>query len=218
MIIAIPCHNEGKNIEATVREVRKYTDQPVYVYDNCSSDDTAEKAESLGCIVKYVSQKGKGNVFRRMGAELDDIVFMTDGDNTYSLENMMKATEMIHEGYDMVVGVRRNYFEENTARFHSFGNRLVNSLVERKYHCDMRDVMSGMRVFSPRFMNEFRPSGGGFELETEMTLFALDRGMKVGFVDTHYTEREDGDPSKVNAVLDGAKIVMTIVLHHRRQK
>ena len=218
MIIAIPCHNEGKNIEATVREVRKYTDQPVYVYDNCSSDDTAEKAESLGCIVKYVSQKGKGNVFRRMGAELDDIVFMTDGDNTYSLENMMKATEMIHEGYDMVVGVRRNYFEENTARFHSFGNRLVNSLVERKYHCDMRDVMSGMRVFSPRFMNEFRPSGGGFELETEMTLFALDRGMKVGFVDTHYTEREDGDPSKVNAVLDGAKIVMTIILHHRRQK
>ena len=218
MIIAIPCHNEGKNIEATVREVRKYTDQPVYVYDNCSSDDTAEKAESLGCIVKYVSQKGKGNVFRRMGAELDDIVFMTDGDNTYSLENMMKATEMIHEGYDMVVGVRRNYFEENTARFHSFGNRLVNSLVERKYHCDMRDVMSGMRAFSPRFMNEFRPSGGGFELETEMTLFALDRGMKVGFVDTHYTEREDGDPSKVNAVLDGAKIVMTIILHHRRQK
>ena len=214
MIIAIPCHNEEKNIEATVREIRKYTDIPIIVYDNCSTDATGKKAEELGCTVRYVSQKGKGQVFRRMWAELsEETVFMTDGDNTYSLENMMKALDMVSSGYDMVVGVRRNYFEENTARFHNFGNRLVNSMIEKKYHTDMKDVMSGMRAFSPKFMSKFYPVRTGFELETEMTMFALENNMKVGFVDTHYTEREAGDPSKVNAISDGAKIISTILFH-----
>lgn len=214
MIIAIPCHNEGKNIEATVSEIRKHSDSPIIVYDNCSTDDTAEKAEKLGCTVKFVSQKGKGQVFRRMWSELsNETVFMTDGDNTYSLENMNRAVDMINDGYDMVVGVRKNYFEENTARFHAFGNRLVNSMIEKKYHQDMKDVMSGMRAFSPRFMKEFYPLKTGFELETEMTMFALETGMRVGFVDTHYTEREEGDPSKVNAIEDGAKIIATILFH-----
>lgn len=215
----IPCLNEEKGIGKTIEECRKCApDAEIIVYDNASTDNTAHIAREHGAEVRYVPLRGKGNVIRQMFTDAcGEIICMTDGDGTYSMENFPHARDMIeNKGYDMIIGRRVNYFEENTVPLHSFGNRLVNTLVSRKYRTEAKDVMSGFRVFSPRFTRTFIPVHRGFEIETEMTMFVLDHGMKIGYVDTLYSQRKKGDPTKTKAVIDGTKIVWSIITHKKR--
>lgn len=213
--VLVPCYNEAQTIEKVVKDFKKALPKAdIYVYDNNSCDDTAIIAEKAGAIVKHEYMQGKGNVIRRMFREIDaDCYLMVDGDDTYPADHAKEMCDIILEGKaEMVVGDRLSstYFVENKRAFHNFGNVLVRFLVNKTFKSNVRDIMTGYRAFSRTFVKSFPVISGGFEIETEMTIHALDKKMKLANVLIDYRDRPAGSESKLNTVSDGIKVLKTI--------
>lgn len=213
--VLIPCYNEEKTIEKVVRDFRTQLPEAViYVYDNNSSDRTAELAEKAGAVVRHEYQQGKGNVIRRMFREIDaECYVMTDGDDTYPAESARELCDRVlkHQA-DMVVGDRLSstYFTENTRPFHNLGNRSVRFFINTLFDNNIRDVMTGYRAFSYEFVKTFPDLSRGFEIETEMTVHAVEQNMQVDNVIIQYRDRPQGSESKLNTYSDGFKVLKTI--------
>jgi len=214
--VLIPCHNEESTIAQVVLDFRRYLPEAaIYVYDNNSTDNTIRRAMENGAIIRSESKQGKGNVIRTMFREIDaDCYLMVDGDNTYpaeSAEHMCR--EVLENKVDMVVGDRLSatYFTENKRAFHNAGNKLVRVLVNRFFHGRLRDIMSGYRAFSPFFVKSFPILSQGFEIETEMTIHALDKNLNISEIPVSYRDRPENSASKLNTFSDGLKVLLTIV-------
>ena len=215
MAVLIPCYNESKTIEKVVNDYRKALPEAViYVYDNNSTDNTAEIAEKAGAVVRHEYQQGKGNVIRRMFREIDaECYIMVDGDDTYPAEYGRKMTDMVlNKHVDMVVGDRLSsaYFEENKRPFHNFGNSLVRWSINALFKSDIKDIMTGYRAFSYQFVKTFPVLSRGFEIETEMSIHALDKNLYVENLVIEYRDRPAGSESKLNTYSDGIKVLKTI--------
>ena len=213
--VLIPCYNESKTIEKVVLDYKKALPEAViYVYDNNSTDGTDEIARKAGAVVRYEYMQGKGNVIRRMFAEIDaECYLMVDGDDTYPAESARALVDpVIDKNTDMVIGDRLSstYFEENKRLFHNFGNSLVRFSINMLFHSDIRDIMTGYRAFSYRFVKTFPILSKGFEIETEMTIHAIDKNMQMENVIVEYRDRPDGSESKLNTYADGFKVLGTI--------
>lgn len=213
--VLIPCYNEAATVKKVVTDFKKVLPEAViYVYDNNSTDDTAKLAKAAGAVVRYERQQGKGNVIRRMFSEIDaECYLLIDGDDTYPAENACEMVRLVLEnGTDMVVGDRLSstYFEENKRPFHSFGNSLVRFSINALFHSDIKDIMTGYRAFSYRFVKTFPVLSKGFEIETEMSIHAVDKNMLVDNVIINYRDRPDGSESKLNTYSDGIKVLLTI--------
>lgn len=221
--VLIPCYNESKTIEKVVTDFRRVLPQAtIYVYDNNSSDGTAEIAERAGAIVRRERMQGKGNVIRRMFREIDaDCYVMTDGDDTYPAENAPELVRLVlEEQADMVVGDRLSstYFTENKRPFHSFGNGLVRGSINRLFGSDIKDIMTGYRAFSYAFVKTYPVLSKGFEIETDMSIHAITRNMLVRNVIIDYRDRPEGSVSKLNTYSDGAKVLLTIAKLYKNYK
>lgn len=222
--ILIPCKDEATAIKNVVNSFRQVLPEAVvYVYDNNSVDDTARLAAEAGAIVRHERQQGKGNVVRRMFREVDaECYLIVDGDGTYPAEAAPKLVDAVtRRGVDMAVGDRLSttYFGENKRPMHGFGNRIVRNLVRHIYHSDIRDIMTGYRAFSRRFVKLFPVMSPHFEIETEMTLHALDKRFVVEEIPIEYRDREaGGSASKLRTLHDGRKVLNTILLLFREYK
>ena len=221
--IIIPCYNEEKTVEKVVRDFKAVLPEAViYVYDNNSSDRTVELAEKAGAVVRHEYMQGKGNVIRRMFREIDaEVYVMTDGDDTYPAEFAREMVDKVLEHQaDMVVGDRLSstYFTENKRPFHNFGNSLVRGTINRLFHTEIKDIMTGYRAFSYQFVKTFPVLSKGFEIETEMTIHAADKNMQVDNVIIVYRDRPEGSESKLNTYSDGAKVLMSIAKLYRNYK
>ena len=213
--VLIPCYNESKTIEKVVKDYKKVLPEAdIYVYDNNSSDGTDEIAKKAGAIVKYEYKQGKGNVIRSMFRDIDaDCYLMIDGDDTYPAENAREMCNYVLEGKaDMVIGDRLSstYFEENKRPFHNFGNVLVRKLINSLFKSKVNDIMTGYRAFSYEFVKTFPILSKGFEIETEMTIHALDKNMGLKEIPVEYRDRPAGSVSKLNTFSDGIKVLKTI--------
>lgn len=214
--VLIPCYNEEKTIGKVVRDAKATLPEAViYVYDNNSTDRTVEIAKAEGAVVRHEYKQGKGNVIRRMFREIDaQCYLMIDGDDTYPLEN---APEMVDKVLtyqaDMVVGDRLSstYFTENKRPFHNFGNSLVRSSINWLFRSDIKDIMTGYRAFNYKFVKTFPVISAGFEIETEMTIHAVNYKMQVENVIVDYRDRPAGSESKLNTYKDGIKVLYKIV-------
>ena len=207
--VLIPCYNESKTIKKVVEDFQKVLPEAViYVYDNNSSDDTAEIAKRAGAVVRHEYQQGKGNVIRRMFREIDaECYVMTDGDDTYPAEFAREMVDKVLDRHvDMVVGDRLSstYFTENKRPFHNFGNTLVRKTINRLFKNDIKDIMTGYRAFSYQFVKTFPVLSKGFEIETEMSIHAVEKNMFVENVIIEYRDRPEGSESKLNTYSDGA--------------
>lgn len=213
--VLIPCYNESKTIEKVVKEFKEALPEAViYVYDNNSTDGTDEIAKNAGAVVRYEHQQGKGNVIRRMFSEIDAKCYiMVDGDDTYPATNVREmADKVLIDRADMVVGDRLSstYFQQNKRPFHNFGNSLVRASINVLFKSDIKDIMTGYRAFSYRFVKTFPVLSKGFEIETEMTIHAVDKNMYVENVVIDYRDRPEGSVSKLNTYSDGFKVLGTI--------
>ena len=213
--VLIPCYNESKTIKKVVEDYKKaLPEADIYVYDNNSSDHTDEIAKKAGAIVKYEYRQGKGNVIRSMFKDIDaDCYLMIDGDDTYPAENAKEMCDLIlDKKADMVIGDRLSstYFTENKRPFHNFGNRLVRGLINFLFESDVRDIMTGYRAFSYEFVKTFPVLSKGFEIETEMTIHALDKNFLLKEVKVGYRDRPAGSVSKLNTYRDGFRVLKTI--------
>lgn len=213
--VLIPCYNEAATITDVIYGFRvALPDADIYVYDNNSSDGTADLARQAGAIVRHESKQGKGNVLRTMFQDIDaDCYVLVDGDNTYPAESApLMCAEVLERNVDMVVGDRLSatYFTENKRAFHNFGNRLVRSSVNFFFKGSVHDIMSGYRAFSPIFVKSFPVLSKGFEIETEMTIHALDKNLNISEIPVQYRDRPQGSESKLNTVNDGVKVLFTI--------
>lgn len=214
--VLIPCYNESQTVEKVIKDFREQLPEAdIYVYDNNSSDGTDEIARAAGAIVRYERRQGKGNVIRTMFREIDaDCYLMIDGDDTYPAEHAREMVDLVlNEGADMVVGDRLSstYFTENKRPFHNVGNVLVRKLVNLFFHGDVKDIMTGYRAFGRLFVKSFPVTSRGFEIETEMTIHALDKNFYLRNVLVSYRDRPQGSVSKLNTVSDGMKVLLTIV-------
>ena len=221
--VLIPCYNESKTIEKVVKDFKSVLPEAViYVYDNNSIDNTAEKAEKAGAVVRHEYMQGKGNVIRRMFREIDaEVYIMADGDDTYPAEYAREmADKVIFKKADMVVGDRLSstYFTENKRPFHNLGNTLVRGSINRLFKNNIKDVMTGYRAFSYNFVKTFPVLSQGFEIETEMTIHAVDKNMAVENVIIDYRDRPDGSESKLNTYSDGFKVLKTIIRLYKNYK
>jgi glycosyltransferase involved in cell wall biosynthesis len=221
--VLIPCYNESKTIEKVVRDFKEALPEAViYVYDNNSSDGTDEIARRAGAVVRYEYQQGKGNVIRRMFREIDAKCYvMTDGDDTYPADEARKLCDaVLNRNADMVVGDRlsSSYFEENKRPFHNFGNSLVRGAINSMFKSNIRDIMTGYRAFSYQFVKSFPVLSKGFEIETEMSIHAIDKNMRVENVIIQYRDRPEGSVSKLNTYSDGFKVLMTIIKLYKNYK
>ena len=221
--VLIPCYNEEKTVEKVVRDFKAVLPEAViYVYDNNSSDRTVELAEKAGAVVRHEYMQGKGNVIRRMFREIDaEVYVMTDGDDTYPAEFAREMVDKVLEHQaDMVVGDRLSstYFTENKRPFHNFGNSLVRGTINRLFHTEIKDIMTGYRAFSYNFVKTFPVLSKGFEIETEMSIHAADKNMQVDNVIIEYRDRPEGSESKLNTYSDGAKVLMSIAKLYRNYK
>lgn len=212
--VLIPCYNEEGSIAQVIRDFRAVLPEAViFVYDNNSSDRTAAVAREAGAVVRHEPLQGKGNVVRRMFREIHaDCYLMVDGDGTYHAGDAPRMVELVLHGQtDMVIADRLSttYFQENTRPFHNLGNRLVRWLINRFWHTDIHDIMTGYRAFSRRFVKLFPVMSPHFEIETEMTIHALDKRFVIQEIPTTYTDRRQGE-SKLRTYKDGAKILSTI--------
>lgn len=213
--LLIPCYNEEKTIAKVIEDARRFLPEAVvYVYDNNSTDDTAKIAKEHGAIVRQERQQGKGNVLRRMFREIDaECYVLTDGDDTYPLENAKEMVRLVlEEKADMVVGDRLSstYFSENKRPFHNLGNSMVRGSINGLFHCDIKDIMTGYRAFSYNFVKTFPVLSKGFEIETEMTIHAVNNNMQIANVIVDYRDRPEGSESKLNTYSDGFKVLRTI--------
>ena len=214
--VLIPCYNESVTIEKVVKDYRAaLPEADIYVYDNNSSDGTDKIAEAAGAIVRYEYRQGKGNVIRSMFRDIDaDCYLMIDGDDTYPADNARQMCELVlNKGVDMVIGDRLSstYFTENKRPFHNMGNSLVRWSINKLFDNDIKDVMTGYRAFSYNFVKTFPVLSKGFEIETEMTIHAVDKKMNVQNVIIDYRDRPDGSESKLNTYADGIKVLLTIM-------
>ena len=213
--VLIPCYNESKTIKKVVEDYKKaLPDADIYVYDNNSSDDTDKIAKKAGAIVRYEYRQGKGNVIRSMFKDIDaDCYLMIDGDDTYPAGHAKEMCNYVLEGKaDMVIGDRLSstYFTENKRPFHNFGNRLVRELINTLFKSKVNDIMTGYRAFSYEFVKTFPVLSKGFEIETEMTIHALDKNFLLKEIPVEYRDRPNGSESKLNTYSDGFKVLKTI--------
>lgn len=214
--VLIPCYNEELTIEKVVKDFKKeLPDADIYVYDNNSKDKTAEIAKNAGAIVKHEYRQGKGNVVRSMFRDIDaDIYVMVDGDDTYPAEFVHELIKPIRDGQaDMTIGDRLSngtYQEENKRKFHEFGNNLVKKGINMLFDTKLKDIMTGYRVFNKIFVKNMPVMTPKFEIETEMTLYALDKKYIIKEIPIIYRDRPEGSESKLNTVSDGIKVVKTI--------
>lgn len=213
--VLIPCYNESKTIEKVVTDFkRELPEATIYVYDNNSTDGIDKIAEAAGAVVRYEYQQGKGNVIRRMFRDIDaECYIMTDGDDTYPAEYAREmADKVLYRNVDMVVGDRLSstYFEENKRPFHNFGNSIVRNSINSLFKSDIKDIMTGYRAFSYMFVKTFPVLSKGFEIETEMSIHAVDKNLFVENVVIDYRDRPEGSESKLNTYSDGFKVLRTI--------
>ena len=214
--VLIPCYNESKTIEKVVKNFKKVLPEAViYVYDNNSTDHTDEIARKAGAVVRYEYWQGKGNVIRRMFREIDaECYVMADGDDTYPAEFAPEMVEkVLKKKVDMVIGDRLSstYFTENKRPFHNFGNSLVRKAINVMFKTEIKDIMTGYRAFSYQFVKSFPVLSKGFEIETEMSIHAVDKNMLLENVIIEYRDRPEGSESKLNTYSDGFKVLKTIV-------
>lgn len=221
--ILIPCFNEAKTIAKVIKDYKTVLPKAdIYVYDNNSTDDTSEIAKKSGAIVKHEYRQGKGNVIRSMFRDIDaDCYLMIDGDDTYPAENAKEMCELVLDGKaDMVIGDRLSstYFKENKRPFHNFGNRIVRFLINKLFKNDIKDIMTGYRAFSYDFVKNFPILSKGFEIETEMTIHAVDKNFKIIEIPVSYRDRPEGSSSKLNTYSDGFKVLKTIATLFKEYK
>ena len=221
--VLIPCYNEEKTVEKVVKDAREaLPEATIYVYDNNSSDRTVELAKAAGAVVRHEYMQGKGTVIRRMFREIDaECYIMVDGDDTYPMEYAPEMVEkVLSHNADMVVGDRLSttYFTENKRPFHNFGNSLVRKSINMLFDCDIKDIMTGYRAFSYSFVKTFPVMSKGFEIETEMTIHAVNNNMQVENVLVDYRDRPEGSVSKLNTYSDGLKVLFTIARLFREYK
>jgi len=210
--VLIPCYNEELTIKKVILDFKKALPKAdIYVYDNNSTDNSYEIAKDTGAIVKREYRQGKGNVVRSMFRDIDaDCYILVDGDDTYPAEASKEIEELIlSKKADMVIGDRLSstYFEENKRRFHNSGNKLVRKLINTIFNTDISDIMTGMRGFSYEFVKSFPISSKEFEIETEMTIFALNHNFLIKELPIEYRDRMDGSESKLNTFSDGYKVI-----------
>ena len=221
--VLIPCYNEAVTIAKVVADYRRVLPEAViYVYDNNSTDGTASLAEAAGAVVRHEYQQGKGSVIRRMFREIDARCYiMVDGDDTYPAEYAREMADLVLQRQaDMVVGDRLSatYFTENKRPFHNFGNRLVRWSINALFKSSIRDIMTGYRAFSYQFVKSFPVLSKGFEIETEMSIHAIDKKMRLETVVIQYRDRPEGSESKLNTYSDGFKVLRTIARLFRNYK
>lgn len=221
--ILIPCYNEAKTIEKVVKDYRKALPMvDIYVYDNNSTDGTDKIARKAGAIVRYEYRQGKGNVIRTMFRDIDaDCYLMIDGDDTYPAESAVEMCELVLSGRaDMVIGDRLSstYFVENKRLFHNFGNKIVRFSINFLFKNKIKDIMTGYRAFSYEFVKGFPVLSKGFEIETEMTIHAVDKNFKIVEVPVTYRDRPSGSVSKLNTYSDGIKVLNTIAVLFKEYK
>ena len=221
--VLIPCYNEAATIRKVVSDFRRELPESViYVYDNNSTDGTAEIAKAAGAVVRFEHQQGKGNVIRRMFREIDaECYIMTDGDDTYPADAApAMVSKILERKTDMVVGDRLSstYFQENKRPFHNFGNSLVRSSINILFKSDIKDIMTGYRAFSYQFVKSFPVLSKGFEIETEMSIHAIDKNLAVENEVIEYRDRPEGSASKLNTYSDGFKVLKTILRLYRNCK
>ena len=214
--VLIPCYNEEKTIEKVIKGFTKELPKAkIYVYDNNSTDKTAKIAKKNGAIVRREPLQGKGNVIRRMFREIDaECYLMVDGDNTYDPKAAKKLVDLVvKEKVDMAIGDRLSstYFKENKRPFHNFGNKIVRFLINKLFKSHIKDIMTGYRAFSYDFVKTFPVLSKGFEIETEMTIHALDKNFYVSEIPILYKDRESGSESKLNTYRDGFRVIKTIL-------
>lgn len=213
--ILIPCYNEEQTIENVISDCKKYIpNAEIYVYDNNSKDNTIAVAKEAGAIVHHELRQGKGNVVRRMFADIDsDVYVMLDGDATYDVSSIPELIEiLVKEKLDMVVGARCETKETCYRSGHRCGNKVLTKIVELFLSYKLKDMLSGLRVFSKRYVKTFPAQSCGFEIETELTIYALSRRLPIKEVDTKYFSRPEGSVSKLSTYKDGIRILRTIVL------
>lgn len=213
--ILIPCYNESKTIAKVISDYHDVLPEAeIYVYDNNSSDKTDEIARKAGAIVRYEHRQGKGNVIRSMFRDIDaECYLMIDGDDTYPADNALDmVNQVLEQGVDMVIGDRLSstYFVENKRPFHNIGNVLVRKLVNWFFKGNVTDIMTGYRAFSRNFVKGFPIMSRGFEIETEMTIHALDKNLCISSMPVGYRDRPEGSESKLNTFSDGFKVIKTI--------
>ena len=213
--VLIPCYNESVTIEKVVKDFQRVLPEAViYVYDNNSTDNTDEIARNAGAVVRYEYQQGKGNVIRTMFRDIQaDCYIMTDGDDTYPAECAREMADLVlNKNVDMVIGDRLSstYFEENKRPFHNIGNTMVRKMVNAFFKGNVTDIMTGYRAFSPLFVKSFPVLSKGFEIETEMTIHALDKNLHLQSIPVDYRDRPEGSESKLSTYSDGFKVITTI--------
>lgn len=221
--VLIPCYNESKTIKKVVSDFKAALPEAViYVYDNNSTDNTAELAQNAGAIVRHEYQQGKGNVIRRMFREIDaECYIMTDGDDTYPADYARQmADQVLQKNVDMVVGDRLSstYFTENKRPFHNMGNTIVRQSINFLFKSKIKDIMTGYRAFSYQFVKSFPVLSKGFEIETEMSIHAIDKNMYIDNVIIEYRDRPEGSESKLNTYSDGFKVLFTILRLYKNYK
>ncbi len=214
--VLIPCYNEEQTIGKVVRDAYEaLPEATVYVYDNNSKDRTVECALEAGAVVRYEYKQGKGNVIRRMFREIEaECYLMIDGDDTYPLKHAREMVDLVlNKHADMVVGDRLSstYFEENKRPFHNFGNSIVRKSINVLFRSDIQDIMTGYRAFNYAFVKTFPVISKGFEIETEMTIHAVNYNLQVENVIVDYRDRPEGSESKLNTYSDGAKVLFKIL-------
>lgn len=213
--ILIPCYNESKTIAKVVGDFKKQLPEAnIYVYDNNSTDNTADIARQAGAIVRYEQRQGKGNVVRRMLADIEaDCYLLVDGDDTYPSDNAKEMCDIVlNEHYDMVIGDRLSstYFQENKRPFHDYGNRFVRYAINQIFHSDIKDIMTGYRALSRHLVMSVPLLSEGFEIETELTINVLDNQLHIKQIPVEYRDRPIGSTSKLSTFKDGIKIIATI--------
>jgi len=222
--VLVPCYNEAPTIEKVVTDFLKVLPENsrIYVYDNNSTDATAEIAAKAGAVVRHEYQQGKGNVIRRMFREIDaECYILVDGDDTYPAESAPEMIEkVLNKQVDMVVGDRLSstYGSENKRPFHGFGNNLVKSSINALFRGEIQDIMTGYRAMSYQFVKTFPVLSRGFEIETEMSIHAIEMNMAIDNVIVDYRDRPDGSVSKLNTYSDGRKVLRTIGRLYRNYK
>ena len=214
--VLIPCYNESTSIGKVVRDMKKaLPDATIYVYDNNSTDGTDKIAREAGAVVRYERQQGKGNVIRSMFRDIDaQCYLMVDGDDTYPAEYAEEmCRKVLEEGTDMVVGDRLSstYFTENKRPFHNLGNSVVRGSINWLFGSDIKDIMTGYRAMSYQFVKTYPVLSKNFEIETEMTIHAIDKNMQIDNVIVDYRDRQEGSESKLNTYTDGFKVIKTII-------
>lgn len=222
--VLIPCYNEELTIGKVVKDFKTHLPEAViYVYDNNSTDKTADIAKEHGAIVRYERKQGKGNVMRSMFRDIDaECYILVDGDDTYPAEAAPELVFAVTEngGGDLVIGDRLSstYFTENKRLFHNSGNVLLKNLINKFFKSNIKDIMTGYRGFSYEFVKTFPVLSQGFEIETEMTIHALDKNFSIKSIPIQYRDRPEGSQSKLNTYKDGFKVIMMIFNLYRLYK